>query len=126
MPIGVLCLLRGHQRVASVRQRSGSIRSSIHMLHIRPPKAEETWGALSGKESKTQRQQSITPANTRRRTNRCIVGCCVRRRPCSPTLASWWPYKVASPGLGGGQVAGLYLHADSVGHVTNAPYSYMR
>ena len=88
--IGLLCLLRWHQRVASVRQRSGSIRSSIHMLHIRPPRAEERWGVLSGMESKTHRQQSITPANTRR-TNRFIIGCFARRRPCSPTLVSWWP-----------------------------------
>ena len=48
-------------------------------------------GAVTGKESKTPRQQSIIPANRRRRTNRCVLGCFARRRPCSPSLASWWP-----------------------------------
>jgi hypothetical protein len=44
MPIRLLCLLRRHQRVASARQRSGSIRCSIHMLHIRPPKGRRDVG----------------------------------------------------------------------------------
>ena len=46
---------------------------------------------MTGKESKTPRQQSIIPANRRRRTNRCVLGCFARRRPFSPSLASWWP-----------------------------------
>jgi hypothetical protein len=45
---------------------------------------------VTGKESKTPRQQSIIPAN-RRRTNRCVLGCFARRRPFSPSLASRWP-----------------------------------
>ena len=44
MPIGLLYLLRWRQRVASVRQRSGSIRSSIYMLHIRPRKGRRHVG----------------------------------------------------------------------------------
>jgi hypothetical protein len=44
MPIRLLCLLSERQRVASVLQRSGSIRSSIHMLHIRPPKGSRDVG----------------------------------------------------------------------------------
>src|SRR5215204_5966977 len=44
-PIRLLCLLRWHQRVAPVRQRSGSIRCSIHMmLHIRPRKGRRDVG----------------------------------------------------------------------------------
>jgi hypothetical protein len=38
MPIGLLYLLRWRQRVASVRQRTGWIRCSIYMPHIRPRK----------------------------------------------------------------------------------------
>src|SRR5215207_6261330 len=34
--------------------------------------------------------------------------------------------RVASPDLGGGQVAVLRLHAVSAGRVTKAPYSWMR
>jgi hypothetical protein len=44
MPLGLLCLLSGHQRVACIRQRSRSIRSSIHMLHIRPSKGRRDVG----------------------------------------------------------------------------------
>jgi hypothetical protein len=82
------------------------------MLHIRPPRAEETWGALSAKEiKKTSRQQSITPANTRRRTNRFTLGCFARRRAYFLLLWLLGGRKVASLGLGGGQVAVLCLHA---------------
>jgi hypothetical protein len=44
LPMGLLYLLRWRQWVASVRQRSGVTRSSIHMPHMRPRKGKRHVG----------------------------------------------------------------------------------
>ena len=58
----------------------------------------------------------------KRRMRACVLECFARRRPCSSSLA-WWLYKVASPGLGGGQVAVLRPHVATSRHVWDAAYS---
>jgi hypothetical protein len=84
-------------------------------------RTEGTSGALVGKKDKTPRQDSTTPPKGGGRLGASLLAALLGAEAVPPLWLDGG--KVASLGLGGGQVAVLRSHVASLAHVTNAAYS---